>query len=304
MKRRSFLASASLAGIGSMLEPGIYSLPQDKKSVFRYCLNTISISKQPLDIVKYLEIASEAGYDSVEIWVRDLEKYLNSEGSSGTLLKILSDKNLTVENGIGFAQWLAEGEAGFTQIKKEMELLNAVGCKRIAATFAGVAPDKPFDFGKAAERYHELLKLGRETGVMPQLEFWGNSKIAWHIGQALMIVTMAGDRDGKILADVYHMFRGNTSFDTLDMIDGSLIEIFHMNDFISSKPREEQKDSDRVYPGDGAAPFRQIMKSLKNMGGEKILSLELFNESYWKQEPLTVAKTGLRKMKEVSTLNN
>jgi len=33
------------------------------------------------------------------------------------------------------------------------------------------------------------------------------------------------------------------------------------------------------------------------MGGTKVLSLELFNETYWKQDALQVAKTGLQKMK-------
>jgi hypothetical protein len=33
------------------------------------------------------------------------------------------------------------------------------------------------------------------------------------------------------------------------------------------------------------------------MGGEKVLSLELFNRTYWEQDPLEVAKTGLAKMK-------
>ncbi|HLF33812.1 MAG TPA: TIM barrel protein, partial [Cyclobacteriaceae bacterium] len=141
--------------------------------------------------------------------------------------------------------------------------------------------------------------LGRQAGVMPQLEFWGSSGVLWHIGQALMIVAASGDKDARILPDVYHMFRGNSSFETLKLIDGSLIEVFHFNDFVSSVPRENQRDSDRVYPGDGVAPFDQILTDLKNMGGEKILSLELFNESYWKQDPLDVAKTGLQKMKNL-----
>jgi hypothetical protein len=33
------------------------------------------------------------------------------------------------------------------------------------------------------------------------------------------------------------------------------------------------------------------------MGGVKVLSLELFNRELWKQDPLVVAKTGLKKMR-------
>ena len=74
-----------------------------------------------------------------------------------------------------------------------------------------------------------------------------------------------------------------------------------MNDYPANKPVNEQTDSDRIYPGDGAAPLKQILSDLYAMGGTKILSLELFNETYWKQDALLVAKTGLQKMKSLVT---
>ena len=112
-----------------------------------------------------------------------------------------------------------------------------------------------------------------------------------------MIAAVADDADVKILPDVYHMFRGGSGFHALKMLSGELIDIFHLNDYPAGKAREEQTDADRVYPGDGQAPLLQILSDLKNMGGEKILSLELFNRTYWKEDPLKVAKTGLDKMK-------
>ena len=72
-----------------------------------------------------------------------------------------------------------------------------------------------------------------------------------------------------------------------------------MNDYPANKPVNEQTDSDRVYPGDGAAPLKQILQDLKTMGGTKVLSLELFNKNYWAQDALLVAKTGLEKMKKL-----
>ncbi len=102
-----------------------------------------------------------------------------------------------------------------------------------------------------------------------------------------------------ILPDVYHMFRGGSGYDSLKQISGNAIEVFHFNDFVADIPREQQKDSDRVYPGNGAAPFNQIISDLYNAGGKKILSLELFNESYWKKDALETATTGLSKMKKL-----
>jgi sugar phosphate isomerase/epimerase len=81
------------------------------------------------------------------------------------------------------------------------------------------------------------------------------------------------------------------------MLDGNVIEIFHMNDYPGDIEREKMEDKDRIYPGDGVAPLKQIIGDLKEMEGIKILSLELFNREYWKEDPLQVAKTGLEKMR-------
>ncbi len=72
-----------------------------------------------------------------------------------------------------------------------------------------------------------------------------------------------------------------------------------MNDYPDTIPREQLQDKDRIYPGDGVAPWKQIIADLKNMEGTRILSLELLNREYWAQDAFQVAKTGLEKMKKV-----
>ena len=268
-------------------------------SKFRYCLNTSTISGQNPGLLKYIEIASKAGYDGIEVWVRDVEAALNAGQSLSSLKRFIEDHGLQVESAIGFAPWMTAGEAGFVQMEKEMQMLAGIGCRRIAAPPAGVPVDTALDLFAVGEKYKILLDLGRLTGVMPQLEFWGSSPVLWHMGQVLMITAVADDPDVKILPDVYHMFRGGTGFDTLKMLNGSLIDIFHMNDFPENKPRVQQDDADRIYPGDGAAPMSQILTDLNNMGGEKVLSLELFNRSYWEEDPNLVAERGLAKMKSL-----
>ena len=266
-------------------------------STFRFCFNTSTISGQEPGLLSYIEIAASAGYDGIEVWVRDVQAYLSEGHSANTLKSFIQDHGIRVESAIGFAPWMTGGEEGFRQMEEEMNMLAEIGCKRIAAPPAGVPGDQPLDLFMAGEKYAELLELGRTTGVMPQLEFWGASPVLWHLGQVLMIAAVASDPDVRILPDVYHLFRGGSGFDALKMVDGTLIEIFHMNDYPGSIPREQQTDADRVYPGDGNAPIQQILSDLKQMVGEKVLSLELFNRSYWEEEMVQVARTGLVKMK-------
>ena len=51
-------------------------------STFRYCLNTSTISGQNPGLLKYIDIAANAGYDGIELWVRDVESHLESGGSA------------------------------------------------------------------------------------------------------------------------------------------------------------------------------------------------------------------------------
>lgn len=297
------------AAAASLVLPKYGCTPSGKDTVtgnagatFRYCLNTSTINGQEHGLKKSIEVAARAGYDGVELWVRDVQAYLQEGHSLASLDSLIKDSGLRVENAIGFAPWLVDDEEvaakGFVQMKEEMELMAEIGCRRIAAPAAGRFVNPVPDLFRAGERYGALMTLGRETGVMPQLEFWGASPILFHIGQVLMIAAVAGNADARILADVYHMFRGGSGFDTLKMLHGNMIEVFHINDYPGNIARTDQVDADRVYPGDGVAPLPEIFDMLSAMGGEKVLSLELFNRSYWENDPLTIATTGLQKMKQ------
>lgn len=308
ISRREALKGVALLAGASLLSPGkVAGIKVDTKGNFSYCLNTSTISGQKAGFLNEFEIAAKAGYDGIEIWVRDLEKYVQEGGRLKDLKKYAEDLDLTIENAIGFAQWAVDDpaarKAGMEQMKREMEMLAQTGCKRIAAPPAGATSAPLLDLFEVANRYRAVLELGDQTGVLPQLEIWGASANLYHISQALFVASATGHPNACILPDVYHMFRGGSPYESLKLMSGSSIEMFHFNDFVASVPREEQKDSDRVYPGDGAAPFSQIIKCLTKSGDKKVLSLELFNPEYWKKDALEVAKTGLQKMKEVVLAN-
>lgn len=297
--RRSVLKALGISP-AVLLAPQFSQAQSTEKSSFSYCLNTSTIRGQNPGILKYIEIAAEAGYEGIELWMGDIQAFIKEGNTAYQLRKHLEDHHLKLENAIGFAPWMAEDEEtkkkGFVQMKEEMEILAELGGKRIAAP--GIGANAPVDLFRAGQSYKELLDLGRSTGVMPQLEFWGAYPPFHHLGQTLMVAAVANDPDARLLPDVYHLFRGGSGFEGLKMLSGRSVEIFHLNDYPGDIPREKQEDKDRVYPGDGVAPMREIIRALRDMGGPKVLSLELFNPVYWKEDPLTVAQTGLRKMKE------
>jgi 2-keto-myo-inositol isomerase len=302
MNRRELLKTVTASAALALTAPVSFASETRKpEAKFRYSLNTSTISGQKLGVMKYIDIAARAGYDCIELWIPDIRAYLEKGGTLPALKKYLDDNKMPVVDAIGFAPWMVDDDekrkAGFAQIKEEMEIMAALGCPRIAAPSFGVNHGDELNLYRVGGRFRQLIELGRQTGVTPLLEFWGAS-VFNHVGQALMASAVANDPGVRILADVYHLYRGGSGFESLKMMDGSLIEIFHINDYPSTIPREQLEDKDRIYPGDGVAPLKQILTDLKNMKGEKILSLELFNRDYWAQDPMLVAKTGLEKMKK------
>src|SRR6185369_15785350 len=149
----------------------------------------------------------------------------------------------------------------------------------------------------AAERYRALLDLGASLGVIPQLEVWGHSATLGRLGETMLVATESHHPKACVLLDVFHLCKGGSDFAGLRLLSGAAMNCFHMNDYPATPPRETISDANRVYPGDGVAPLKQILRDLFATGFAGALSLELFNRSYWEQDALTVARTGLEKMK-------
>jgi sugar phosphate isomerase/epimerase len=132
-------------------------------------------------------------------------------------------------------------------------------------------------------------------GVRPQLEIWGSSVNLSRTSEAAFVAADADHPDACLLLDVYHLYRGGSGFESLRLLNGAAMHVFHINDYPAEPAREELTDAHRVYPGDGVAPMSGILRTLHETGFRGTLSLELFNREYWKQEPLSVARTGLEK---------
>lgn len=301
LNRRNFLASTAVAATAASLPSVTAAAPAVQGSIadsVSYCLNMSTIREQTDDITQQVRIASEAGYTGIEPWMGHLEKFTQSGGKLSDLRKQISDAGLKVESAIGFAQWIVDDEGkrkeGLENAKRDMDVLAQIGGTRLAAPPVGGHRGGPkLDTFVIAERYRALLEVGDETGVVPQLEVWGFSTNLSRLGESVMACVEAGHPKACLLPDVYHIFKGGSDFGGLALLHDDAIQVFHMNDYPDTPSREEMNDSHRVYPGDGIAPLSSILNMISGNGRKVVLSLELFNKDYWKQDALEVAKTGL-----------
>lgn len=309
----SFNRRQALKTLGITAGAALLKLPavatgniQKSNPAFKYSLNMSTIRGQKLGFIKELEVASKAGFRSVEIWIDTFQTYLQQGGSVTTAKKIIDDLGLEIENAIGFAKWIVDDEAtrkaGLQQLQQEMEQLAKIGCKRIAAPPMGAnsANTPLIDLNVVTERYLTILGMGEKTGVMPILEMWGGSPNLKKISQVLYVVTESGHKNARVLLDSFHIFKGGSSFDSTAFVGKPAIDIVHVNDYPAGISPEKISEPDRIYPGDGIAPLRQMLQYIKDPNKPVIISLEVFNNTYYQQDALLVAKTGLAKMKAVT----
>jgi 2-keto-myo-inositol isomerase len=320
LSRRHLLATSTAAlGAGlaasALAQQGVPPTPpaaqplvppqiQAPADTFVYCLNTSTIRGQKLSLVEEIDLAAKAGYHAIEPWINEIDTYLKGGGKLPDIKKRCGDLGLSVEDAIGFPQWIVDDDAkraaALEQVKREMDWIAQLGGKRIAAPPVG-AQDKnkspKIDLLKAAERYKALADVGEQMGVTPMVEMWGFSPNLSKLGEVTLVAAESGHRKACVLPDVYHFHKGGSAFDGLRLLSASAVQVLHMNDYPAEPAREQIADRHRIYPGDGVAPLATILRDLHSINPKCILSLELFNPDYWKQDAAVVAKTGLQKMK-------
>jgi sugar phosphate isomerase/epimerase len=277
--------------------------PAAEKEPFGYSLNTSTIRGQNLTPIEEADIAAKAGYQGFEPWLPKLDQFVKGGGSLKDLGKRIRDHGLRVESAIGFFEWIVDDDArrhkGLEEARRGMDMVRQIGGKRVAAPPVGATNQADLNLLKAAERYRALLDVGQQVGVVPQVEVWGFSKTLGRLGETALVAIESGHPQACILADVYHLYKGGSDFTTLKLLGAASMHVFHMNDYPADPPRAQIKDAHRVYPGDGVAPLKEMLRDLRALGFRGMLSLELFNPDYWKQDALLVAKTGLEKMRAV-----
>ena len=302
--RRQFF-QAGAAGLAAAGIPAAVSAQeaaptryQDGASPFPLVLNASTIRPTPLK--EKIRVADEAGFDGIELWVRELEDYEKAGGNLKELGQELRERGLSVPNVIGLWDTIPptqeEWDAILPTSRERMRMCADVGSTHVAAL---PFPDRdPFEHRWGAARYADLLKIGKEEyNIIPALEFVGFVKGVNRLGFASGIAIDANDPDACIIADTFHLWRGGSGFNGVRHLQGKFIADFHWNDVGPEADPNTGGDKDRIYPGDGILPLVDVLKQLAEIKYTGPLSLELFNETHWKMDPAEVAATGLAKMK-------
>jgi len=266
---------------------------------FGYCLNTSTIRGNNLDIVAVVNAAAKAGFHAIEPWIMEIDRYTANGGVLKDLGKRIADAGLTVEGAIAFNSFLDDDDArraaAMERLKVDMHKVAQIGGRRIAAPpgKSGVA----VSLDNAARYYREALEMGEQAGVQPLLELWGTHPLLGPLARGIYVTVAAGRADASLLLDVFHLYKSGTPFAALKQINGAALHLMHLNDYPQATDPSTLNDGNRIYPGDGVAPLRQILRDLRDGGFRGYLSLELFNKEYWARSADENLKTAMEKIR-------
>ena len=246
-----------------------------------------------------VRLVGEAGYDGIELWLNDVWEFVARGGEVSELEKAIEDHGLIVPSVIAMRQWGDFDGWEHQLVLDEAKRRFALGA-RLGAPFIVATP--PLDKTETSHlpgRYKELLEIGRSEGIKPTFEYISFFKSVHTLKKAWEIVQITEDPDATLILDAFHNWNSDSTESDLRSIPVDKISHYHIDDAATEKSAGTQTDPDRVMPGDGQINLQSEIKILKEIGYNKTVSLELFNENWWRKKPDETLKIGLERMREL-----
>ena len=264
---------------------------------FTLCLNTSTIRPQPL--LEKIRLVGEAGFDAIELWINDLYEHVGQGGEIRDVETALADHGLQVPCMIALRQWGEASELEYPlmldEARRRMELATRLGASYVVAT----PPRDACPPSQLVDRFGELLDLGRTIGIEPTLEYISFYSSLTTLDQASEILDQLDDDNATLLLDAFHSWNSDSTPGLLAETAGHRISHYHVDDAALGIPAGEQTDPDRVMIGDGQIDLVAEIATLRSIGYQGMISLELFNRQLWQQDPRAVLSVGIERLREL-----
>jgi len=256
------------------------------------------------DLVTDIKAASAAGFELLEIWARKLREYLKTN-TPADLKKLLAENNLAPYSINSIEHITFRTPEDYEKIRAECEELSAIageiGCPYVVVV-PGKLPEnatKDSIIDESVRVLNELGDIAEKYNVSLAFEFLGQTDCSVQtLDLAEEIVEKVNRKNIGVVIDTFHFYAGNSSFEAIDRLNPEKLFIFHIND-AENLPKEKLTDAQRLYPGLGILPIKEIKEHFDKIGYNRMASIEIFRPEYWEQDPFEVAKKAKAATEEV-----
>lgn len=277
------------------------------KNENRFCLDTYVIRdkncigyccESPKNLYKKIKIASEAGYDSVELWHKDVFEFKKKFGLH-EIIKLCKDNKISVDSYKVVEDWF-NISSNLEKINEVIETASSIGSKSIVVKLLN---DNEIHMKNSisffTEKYLKLIEKCSHFNIRPSIEFMALSNYMNSIDDVYNILEKT---KGNLVLDTWHLWRNdgvdfNKFEKTINRLDPKWISVIHFTDACSEVERKSQKDGDRKMPGLGCLNLKKFCSLMKKIKFTGTYSLNVYDRSLWNEEPLKVATQGMHLMK-------
>lgn len=256
----------------------------------RLALNLATIF--PASLERKLYAAGAAGFRAVGLLANEMLR----EGEAGIAELRLSQ--LAVAEVVEVAGWADVDRAARTVAIGHAERVFELAAAVQASVVVAAAPSAAIEMSVAADRFRELCRLAAPLRLRVGLEFAGWAESIKDVASAWAVVDAASAANGGLVIDTFHFHLGSSTVEMLEPIPGDRIYLVQLSDCMEL-PKYELKNRHRVYPGTGAIPLDSIIAGIRGKDYRGYFSLELYNEGYWAEDPIVVARDSFRALRRL-----
>ncbi|HKA06706.1 MAG TPA: sugar phosphate isomerase/epimerase [Gemmataceae bacterium] len=255
----------------------------------------------PASFTDDLAAFADVGWTAAELWLTKLEKHLETASVVDTRRLLAERKIRPVAAAYQGGLLLSQGEqrkAHFEHYRRRLELCQSFEIPNLllVADFAQ-RPD-PTAFQRAVVSLTQAAQWAAGFSVRLALEFRGSDAFCSCLDTAIGLVVQCGEPNVGVCLDLFHYYKGPSKPDDLAKLTRENLAHVQLCD-VAGVPRELMTDADRVMPGDGDFHFDTVIETLRRIGYDGYVSLELMNPVLWQMKLTQVAELGLMALRRV-----
>jgi len=253
-------------------------------------LHTWTLDTTPLADV--LRVTKAAGWDGIELRRIDFARAADKGQTAAQVLSLVKASGLRVacvgvEMGWIFADG-AERRRLLEAFTESCRWAGELGCTTVMS-----ASDRGHgDLARAATSVREAADIAKEHRVRLAIEFNSQAEQLNNLDVMRGIVSKAAHPSCGLLLDTYHLQRSGASLAAVEAVPLAEIAYVQYSD-VPKSGLQPGKALDRLPPGRGAVPFKEIFGLIDRKGYRGFMSYEAPNPAAWARPADEVAREAL-----------
>jgi sugar phosphate isomerase/epimerase len=257
------------------------------------CLS--QVTTLPSTFAEDVATYAEAGWPAMEVWLTKLETHLEKHTVDDTR-RLLDEKKIhlaaaSYQGGL----LLSQGEARkthFDHFRRRLEICQQFGIRTMLVVADFTIRVDSTSIGRAIVSLQQAAQWAAGFDVALALEFRGSDTFCSCLDTALTMVEQCAEPNVGVNLDLFHYYKGPSKAEDLTRLTPKNLAFVQVAD-VAGVPREVMTDADRIMPGEGDFQIQEFFATLRKVGYDGYVSLELFNPVLWQMKPSQVAELGL-----------